>query len=148
MMLHLSNRSLLLCICLNLDFVRLFLLLLSFTFTDWFPIIIVVFPPFWILGVIILISPLSAPADFHANKPESERQELITIMRKAELKWARRCLFALAILLVTIGVIVGIAVGVMSSTPARPLAGLLAEGKISNEFEIFQPARKFCILRN
>ena len=113
MMLHLSNRSLLLCICLNLDFVRLFLLLLSFTFTNWFPIIIAVFPPFWILGVIILISPLSAPADFHANKPESERQELITIMRKAELKWARRCLFALAILLVTIGVIVGIAVGVM-----------------------------------
>ena len=34
------------------------------------------------------------------------------------------------------------------STPARLLAGLLAEKKISNEFEIFQPARKFCILRN
>lgn len=65
------------------------------------------------MGAIILLSPLSAPADFHANKPESERQELITIMRKAELKWARRCLFALAILLVAIGAIVGIVLGVM-----------------------------------
>ncbi|KAK7446357.1 hypothetical protein VKT23_014563 [Stygiomarasmius scandens] len=74
-----------------------------------------VFPPFWILGAFILLSPLRAPdADSSSpsdswlpEKTEAERQAIIDHMRKAELKWAWRCLWALiivTILAVTAGV--------------------------------------------
>ncbi|EGO03343.1 hypothetical protein SERLA73DRAFT_165070 [Serpula lacrymans var. lacrymans S7.3] len=74
-----------------------------------------VFPLFWLLGAIILVSPLSAPADFEPSKTEGERQELVQKMRATELKWAKRCAWALVILLLAVAVIVGIAVGVMKS---------------------------------
>ncbi|KAI0360511.1 hypothetical protein OH77DRAFT_1418451 [Trametes cingulata] len=53
------------------------------------------FPLFWVAGVFILLSPLQAPADWEASKPEYERQELIESMRRTEVKWAKRCLYAL-----------------------------------------------------
>ncbi|KZP14959.1 hypothetical protein FIBSPDRAFT_867777 [Athelia psychrophila] len=71
--------------------------------------------PFWILGAMILLSPLSAPADFHASKPEAERQMLVSLMRNAEVKWAKRCCYALVCLGVCVGVIVGVVAGVMNS---------------------------------
>ncbi|THU99189.1 hypothetical protein K435DRAFT_752097 [Dendrothele bispora CBS 962.96] len=64
------------------------------------------FPPFWILGAFILLSPLRAPeaasdesrpASWLPEKTEAERQAIIDHMRKAELKWAWRCLWALLI---------------------------------------------------
>ncbi|KAJ8584614.1 hypothetical protein M405DRAFT_826498 [Rhizopogon salebrosus TDB-379] len=73
------------------------------------------FPPFWLFGAIILLSPLSAPADFEPTKSEAERQELVQIMRDAESKWAKRSAWALLIFLVAIGMIVGVTVGVLRS---------------------------------
>jgi hypothetical protein len=74
-----------------------------------------VFPPFWLLGAIILLSPLSAPADFEPTKSEAERQELVQIMRDAESKWAKRSAWALLIFLIVISMIVGVIVGVLRS---------------------------------
>ncbi|KAL0060478.1 hypothetical protein AAF712_012711 [Marasmius tenuissimus] len=64
------------------------------------------FPPFWILGALILITPLRAPDEdvndptsSHAwlpEKTEAEKAAIISHLRKAELKWAWRCLFALS----------------------------------------------------
>ena len=66
---------------------------------------IVVFPPFWIFGAFILLSPLREPPTSTSDsvptwmpeKTESERQQIIAEMRKVELKWARRSLIALLI---------------------------------------------------
>lgn len=74
-----------------------------------------VFPPFWILGAIILLSPLTAPADFEPSKSEDERQQLVHIMRETEVKWAKRCAFALLAFVVLLGLVAGIAVAVMHS---------------------------------
>ncbi|KAG2340802.1 hypothetical protein BDR05DRAFT_915264 [Suillus weaverae] len=73
------------------------------------------FPPFWVLGGIILLSPLNAPADFEPTKSEDERQELVRTMRDAEIKWAKRSTWALLIFLVVIGIIAGAIVGVPRS---------------------------------
>ena len=66
-----------------------------------------VFPPFWIMGALILITPLRAPDEDindptspHAwlpEKTEAEKAAIISHLRKAELQWAWRCLFALLI---------------------------------------------------
>ncbi|KAJ7352376.1 hypothetical protein DFH08DRAFT_858690 [Mycena albidolilacea] len=69
------------------------------------------FPPFWIFGIFILLSPLRAPpaatpsAAWLPEKTDAERQVIINRMRTAELKWAKRCLYALVILLVVAAVI-------------------------------------------
>ncbi|KAJ7183188.1 hypothetical protein C8R46DRAFT_1066212 [Mycena filopes] len=73
-----------------------------------------IFPPFWIMGVVILMSPLRAPpaatpsAAWLPEKTEAERQVLIDRMRTAELKWAKRCLYALLVL-VLVAVIISLA---------------------------------------
>ncbi|KAJ6570096.1 hypothetical protein DFH09DRAFT_1246945 [Mycena vulgaris] len=73
------------------------------------------FPPFWIMGVIILMSPLRAPpaetpsTAWLPEKTEAERQVIIDRMRTAELKWAKRCLYALLAFVLT-GVVIGVAV--------------------------------------
>ncbi|KAJ6630949.1 hypothetical protein B0H10DRAFT_1773144 [Mycena sp. CBHHK59/15] len=73
------------------------------------------FPPFWVMGVIILLSPLRAPAPANTpgawlpEKTEAERQLIIARMRTVELKWARRCLYALlALIHVVIAVVIGV----------------------------------------
>jgi hypothetical protein len=74
-----------------------------------------VFPLFWILGVIILLSPLSAPdstdpsSGWLAEKSDEERQFVVSEMRRVEVKWAKRCLWALSTLVI-LGVAVGLAV--------------------------------------
>ncbi|KAI6006761.1 hypothetical protein EDC04DRAFT_976206 [Pisolithus marmoratus] len=73
------------------------------------------FPPFWILGAIILLSPLNAPAEFEPTKPEAERQELIRTMRETEIKWAKRCAWALLILIVVFAMMAGVVVAVVKS---------------------------------
>ncbi|KAK0205460.1 hypothetical protein DFS33DRAFT_1328509 [Desarmillaria ectypa] len=72
------------------------------------------FPPFWIMGAFILFSPLhepsSSPSDaWLPDKTDAEKQLIISRLRKAEVKWARRSLFALVLLLV-IGAGIGLAV--------------------------------------
>ncbi|KIL57305.1 hypothetical protein M378DRAFT_171908 [Amanita muscaria Koide BX008] len=73
------------------------------------------FPPFWILGAVILISPLRAPEPKEASPswlPEEshEKRQYITIeMRRVEVKWAKRCLWAL-ITLTVMGIITGVAI--------------------------------------
>ncbi|KZT28173.1 hypothetical protein NEOLEDRAFT_1109686 [Neolentinus lepideus HHB14362 ss-1] len=71
------------------------------------------FPPFWIVGTLILFLSLSAPTDWHSEKPENQRQELLDIMRRTEVKWSKRCAFALVLLLVVVGVALGVGFGVM-----------------------------------
>lgn len=51
------------------------------------------------MGAIILCSPLSAPpadaeGEWLPDKTDAEKQQVISRMRQAELKWARRCLWA------------------------------------------------------
>ncbi|KAF9044146.1 hypothetical protein BJ165DRAFT_1390004 [Panaeolus papilionaceus] len=62
------------------------------------------FPPFWIFGAFILLSPLREPAAttddtpaWMPEKTEAERQAIIEKLRIVELKWAKRCLVALCI---------------------------------------------------
>ncbi|EIW55484.1 uncharacterized protein TRAVEDRAFT_59811 [Trametes versicolor FP-101664 SS1] len=55
------------------------------------------FPLFWVVGAFILLSPLQAPSDWETSKPEYERQEIIESMRRTEIKWAKRCLYALLV---------------------------------------------------
>ncbi|KAJ6466541.1 hypothetical protein C8R47DRAFT_1153613 [Mycena vitilis] len=73
------------------------------------------FPPFWIMGVIVLLSPLRAPpaatpsAAWLPEKTDAERQVIINRMRTAELKWAKRCLYALTAF-VLVAVVVALAI--------------------------------------
>ncbi|KAF8235777.1 hypothetical protein L208DRAFT_1255076 [Tricholoma matsutake] len=76
------------------------------------------FPPFWIIGALILLSPLrapSAPTDpdtetaWLPEKTEAEREQIIAQMRKVEIKWAKRCLWA-TVILVLLGTSAGIAI--------------------------------------
>ncbi|KAK0468995.1 uncharacterized protein EV420DRAFT_1296849 [Desarmillaria tabescens] len=72
------------------------------------------FPPFWIMGAFILFSPLhepsSSPSDaWLPDKTDAEKEMIISRLRKAEVKWARRSLVAIVLLLV-VGVGVGLAV--------------------------------------
>jgi len=76
---------------------------------------IVVFPPFWIMGALILLSPLrppSAATDAEAawlpEKTEAEREQIIAQMRRVEVKWAMRCLLAL-IVFILLGAVAGVA---------------------------------------
>ena len=69
------------------------------------------------MGALILFSPLRAPtaptdADTEAawlpEKTEAEREQIIARMRKVEVKWAIRCLWALVVFVV-LGIVAGIA---------------------------------------
>ncbi|KAJ6468389.1 hypothetical protein C8R45DRAFT_938303 [Mycena sanguinolenta] len=73
------------------------------------------FPPFWILGVIILLSPLRAPTPattpgaWLPEKTDAERLVILNRMRTTELKWARRCLYALlALIHIVIAIVIGV----------------------------------------
>ncbi|KAF8912153.1 hypothetical protein CPB84DRAFT_1812276 [Gymnopilus junonius] len=64
------------------------------------------FPPFWAFGAFILFSPLREPPSttedntpaWMPEKTEEERKQIIATLRAVELKWAKRCLCALAVL--------------------------------------------------
>jgi len=64
------------------------------------------FPPFWIMGIIILASKLHPPADWDMEKPEEEKVRLLAEMRTAEVKWAKRCVYALLTFITVISIIV------------------------------------------
>ena len=86
-------------------------------------LLLLVFFPFWIFGAFILLSPLNEPTtapssdssespvttpSWMPEKKEEERREMIATLRAVELKWARRCLCALCVLVV-LGVTGGVA---------------------------------------
>ncbi|KAG1720402.1 hypothetical protein EDB19DRAFT_574011 [Suillus lakei] len=64
------------------------------------------FPIFWIVGVAIIFSPLRPTPEWETGKSEGERQRLLAEMRASELKWAKRCLYAIVALLVLVIVLV------------------------------------------
>jgi len=73
------------------------------------------FPLFWILGAVILLYPLTLPREFQV-KPSKSREELELcerIIRAAEVKWAKRCawaLFTLIVLASFIGAVIAVVV--------------------------------------
>jgi len=71
------------------------------------------FFPLWIVGTVILFSPLSAPDDFEPGKTEAERQHIIDTIRDTELIWARRSACALFALLVLVTSVAAIYVGIV-----------------------------------
>ncbi|KAG2123414.1 hypothetical protein DEU56DRAFT_745459 [Suillus clintonianus] len=58
------------------------------------------FPIFWIIGIAIFFLPLRPSSDWETGKSAEEKQRLLAEMRVSELKWAKRCLYALVALLV------------------------------------------------
>ncbi|EIN05753.1 hypothetical protein PUNSTDRAFT_137246 [Punctularia strigosozonata HHB-11173 SS5] len=52
------------------------------------------FPPFWIIGIIILCSPLRVEESWHADKSDDERKLLVLATRQEEMKYGKRCLWA------------------------------------------------------
>lgn len=72
-----------------------------------------VFPPLWILGAIIWITPLTVPADFEPSKSGTERQQLAQIVRNAEVRWAKRCVWALVGLLVLANTVTAVTLALM-----------------------------------
>jgi hypothetical protein len=66
-----------------------------------------VFPPFWILGSLILITPLTPDPSWHSTKPEEQIQAILSAMRVAERRWAWRCVMAISSLILLILVVVG-----------------------------------------
>lgn len=65
------------------------------------------FPPFWILGSLILVTPLTPDPSWHAEKEQETIENILSIMRVVERRWAWRCVMAFSSLLVLILVIVG-----------------------------------------
>ncbi|KAF8438541.1 hypothetical protein L210DRAFT_3403957 [Boletus edulis BED1] len=53
------------------------------------------FPLFWAIGVYFLFSPMRVTADWQPDKTEEEKAKMLTEMKEAEVKWAKRCLWAL-----------------------------------------------------
>lgn len=74
------------------------------------------FPLFWLAGIFVLISPLSPPENWEPSKTEAERQELLGLLRRTEMKWAKRCLLAFSTLALIVTAIVITAVLVTRST--------------------------------
>ncbi|KZT25079.1 hypothetical protein NEOLEDRAFT_1045037, partial [Neolentinus lepideus HHB14362 ss-1] len=64
------------------------------------------FPPIWLVGIFILCTQLRPTPEWEAGKTPEECSRLLLEARKAEVKWARRCLWALSALLVIAGLIV------------------------------------------
>ncbi|KAJ4483337.1 hypothetical protein J3R30DRAFT_3447740 [Lentinula aciculospora] len=94
------------------------------------------FPLFWIMGALILLTPLRAPepsltsfsspssassdsslpAAWLPEKTPAEKQQIISRMRSVEVKWAWRCLIALCIFLVSVVAIVATTWGIIKIT--------------------------------
>lgn len=98
------------CTSSNTDFVRPIPLVLC---ARTLIVLVLVFPFFWLAGAFILVNPLQLPTadeNWEPGKTEEEKAALLDLLRKTELKWARRCLAAVALLIVAIcaGVLVGV----------------------------------------
>ncbi|KAF8528081.1 hypothetical protein BU17DRAFT_39182 [Hysterangium stoloniferum] len=53
------------------------------------------FPAFWLVGLAIIFTPLRPTPDWEVGKTSAEVEWTCKIIRETELRWAKRCLFAL-----------------------------------------------------
>ncbi|KIY64712.1 hypothetical protein CYLTODRAFT_401521 [Cylindrobasidium torrendii FP15055 ss-10] len=73
-------------------------------------------PLFWIIGAFIYFMPLHAPrmassaGSWLPDKTDAEKQVHLELLRKTELKWAKRCAYASVCLFSAIGLAIGLAV--------------------------------------
>jgi hypothetical protein len=58
------------------------------------------------MGIVIRFSKLHPTEDWGVGKSEDEKVRLLAEMRKTEVKWANRCIYALLILITIIVIIV------------------------------------------
>ena len=65
------------------------------------------FPPFWILGSLILVTPLTPDPSWHAEKEQETIENILSAMRVVERRWAWRCVAALSCLILLILIVVG-----------------------------------------
>ncbi|KAG8753895.1 hypothetical protein FRC14_005642 [Serendipita sp. 396] len=65
------------------------------------------FPPFWLLGALILIIPLTPDPSWYSTKSAEQVEAILQAMRVAERRWAWRCAIAFGILLLLIFIVVG-----------------------------------------
>ena len=65
-----------------------------------------VFPVFWAIGVYFLFAPMRVTADWQSDKTEEEKEKLLSEMRVAELKWSKRCLWALLSFFVCLAILI------------------------------------------
>jgi len=68
------------------------------------------FPPFWLMGIVILCSELRPTVDWEEGKTEEQKVRLLAEMRLTEVKWAKRCVWALCALILTIAIVVVVAI--------------------------------------
>jgi hypothetical protein len=67
------------------------------------------FPPFWIMGIAILLSPLRTTPEWEMDKTEEQMVVVLQQVRAAEVKWAKRCLCAMLAFLAAFA-LVGVAI--------------------------------------
>ncbi|KAI6000050.1 hypothetical protein EDD15DRAFT_2236413 [Pisolithus albus] len=53
------------------------------------------FPLFWAIGVYFMFAPMRVSPDWEQGKTEEEKAKILSDMRQTEMKWAKRCLWAL-----------------------------------------------------
>ncbi|KAI6042389.1 hypothetical protein EDC04DRAFT_2512790, partial [Pisolithus marmoratus] len=53
------------------------------------------FPLFWAIGVYFIFAPMRVSPDWEQGKTEAEREKILSDLRQTEMKWAKRCLWAL-----------------------------------------------------
>ncbi|KIO33794.1 hypothetical protein M407DRAFT_240932 [Tulasnella calospora MUT 4182] len=69
------------------------------------------FPPFWIIGIMIFFTRMEPTPESECGKTAAEQADEIALLRKAELKWSKRCAYALLSLIALVGLIVLICFG-------------------------------------
>ncbi|KDQ20305.1 hypothetical protein BOTBODRAFT_125896 [Botryobasidium botryosum FD-172 SS1] len=57
------------------------------------------FPPFWLLGAWIIFSDLQPIPEAECGRTREEQAQELAILRAAELRWARRCAYALLLMI-------------------------------------------------
>ncbi len=65
-----------------------------------------VFPPFWIVGALVLFMKLEPVPESECGKTAAEQAAEIAIIRKVEVKWAKRSLLALIGLVIIIALVI------------------------------------------
>ncbi|KIO03600.1 hypothetical protein M404DRAFT_145144 [Pisolithus tinctorius Marx 270] len=53
------------------------------------------FPLFWAIGVYFMFAPMRVSHDWEQGKTEEEKEKILSNLRQTEMKWAKRCLWAL-----------------------------------------------------
>jgi hypothetical protein len=72
-----------------------------------------VFPPFWIVGIVILCTSLRVEESWHPDKTDAERRQLVIATRQEEMKYGWRCLWAFLTFLVLVTAVLAIVIVAM-----------------------------------